>query len=56
MSEQVGKVFRVEFGEPLTVVNGFTNHQHGSEGEVVVMNNLGKVFQFSPVNLLVGPS
>ena len=44
LSEQVGEVFAVEFGESLTIVDGLTDHEHCGEREVVVMNNLRQIF------------
>ena len=44
LSEQVGEVFRVEFGESLAVVDRLTDYQHGGEGELVLVDDLGKVF------------
>ena len=39
----------------MPVVDGFSHHNHGGEGEVVVVHDFCQVFQLSPVNTLVGP-
>ena len=55
LSIQVGEVFGVEFGESLAVVDGFADHNHRGEGEVVVMNDACEVFQLTTEDTLVGP-
>ena len=47
MAEEVGEVLRVEFGEPLAVVNGFADDEHGGKRQVVVVDYAGEVFQLS---------
>ena len=41
--------------EALAVVNGLADDKHRSEGEVVVVNDLGKVLEYASIYFLVGP-
>ena len=45
----------VELRESLSVVDGFTHHEHRGEGEMIVVNHLGEILQLAAINLLVGP-
>ena len=49
------EVLVVELRESLPVVDGFTDYEHGGEGEMIVVNHLGEVLQLAAINLLVGP-
>ena len=40
----MGEVLVVEGGEALAVVDGLAHDEHGGEGEVVVVDDTGKVF------------
>ena len=55
LAEQVGEVLGVEFGEALAVVDSLADNEHGSKGEVVVVNNLGEVLELAAIDFLVGP-
>ena len=48
-------MFRVEFRKTLAVVDGLADDEHGGEGEMVVVNNSGEVFQLTATDALVGP-
>ena len=37
------------------MVDSLSNHEHRGEGEMVVVNNLRKVFQLAAIDALVGP-
>ena len=39
----------------MAIVYSFANDEHGGEGEVVLVNNLGEVLQLTAVYFLVGP-
>ena len=54
-SEEMGEVLGVELAEPLTIIDGLAHDEHRGEGEVVVVDNLRKVFEDSSINLLVRP-
>ena len=45
----------VEFGQPLTIVDGFSHDKHGGQCETVVMHDFGQVFQLPAIDFLVGP-
>ena len=34
----------VEFGEATAVVNGFSHYKHRSEGKMIIVNDLSKIF------------
>ena len=48
-------MFVVELGEALTVVDGLAYDEHGGEGEVVVVDDLGEIFEYTTIDLLVRP-
>lgn len=45
----------VEFGETVAVIDGLADNEHGGEGEVVVVNNLGEVLELAPIDFLIRP-
>ena len=51
MSEVLG----VEFAEAASIVDGLAYDEHGGEGEVVVVDNLGEIFEYTTIDLLVRP-
>lgn len=51
----MGEVLVVEFGEAVTVVDGFADHEHSSEREVVVVDDACEVFELTTVDALVRP-
>ena len=55
LSEQVSEVFRVEVGQTTAIVDGLTYDEHRGEGEMVVMDDLGEVFELTTIDFLVWP-
>ena len=55
LAEEMGEVLGIEFGETLTIVDGLAYYEHRGEGEMVVVDNLGEVFEHTPIDLLIGP-
>ena len=55
MAEEVSEVLGVEFAKALTIVDGLAYDEHSGEGEVVVVDNLGEVFEHTTIDLLVWP-
>lgn len=51
----MGEVLVVECREALAVVDGLANDEHRGEGEMVVVDNLGQVFEYTAIDALVGP-
>ena len=51
----MGKIFVIELGKSRTIIDGLANHEHGGEGEVVVVDDFGEVFQLAAIDALVGP-
>ena len=51
----MGEVFVVEFREAVSVVDGLAHNNHGCKGEMVVVDNLSQVFQYTAIDTLVGP-
>ena len=49
-------MLRIEFAEAASIVDGLAHNEHGGEGEVIVVDNLGQVSEYTAVDLLVGPS
>ena len=39
----------------MAIVNGLSYYKHGSQGQVVVVDNLGEVFEYTTIDALVGP-
>ena len=55
MAEEVGEVLGVELAEAASIVDGLTYDEHGGEGEVVVVDDLGEIFEHTTIDLLVWP-
>ena len=55
LTEEMGEMFVVKGGETFAIVNGLTYDKHGGEGEVVVVDNLRKVFEDTAIDALVWP-
>ena len=55
LTEKVGEIFRVEFGETSAIIDGLAHDEHRGEGEMIVVNNLGKVFEHTAIDFLVWP-
>ena len=55
MAEEVGEVLGVEFAKALTIVDGLAYDEQGGEGEVVVVDDLGEIFEHTTIDLLVWP-
>ena len=55
LAEKVGEVLGVEFAEAASIVDGLAYDEHGGEGEVVVVDNLGEVFEHTTIDLLIWP-
>ena len=55
MAEEVGEVLGVELAKALTIVDGLAYDEHGGEGEVVVVDDLGEIFEYTTIDLLVRP-
>ena len=55
LAEKVGEVLGVELAEAASIVDGLAYDEHGGEGEVVVVDNLGEVFEHTTIDLLVWP-
>ena len=55
MAEEVGEVLGVELAEAASIVDGLAYDEHGGEGEVVVVDNLGEVFEHTTIDLLIWP-
>ena len=51
----MGEVLVVEGRETLAVVDGLANDEHRGKGEMVVVDNLGQVFELTAIDALVGP-
>lgn len=39
----------VKFRQSLPIVDGFTHDKHGGQREMIVVNDIGEVFQFSAI-------
>ena len=55
LAEKVGEVLGVELAEAASIVDGLAYDEHGGEGEVVVVDNLGEVFEHTTIDCLVRP-
>ena len=55
LAEKVGEVLGVELAEAASIVDGLAYDEHGGEGEVVVVDNLGEVFEHTTIDLLIWP-
>ena len=53
--EQVGEMLGIELRESLTVVDSLAYDEHGGEGEMMVVDDFGEVFQLAAIDALVGP-
>ena len=51
----MGEMFVVEFRQAFAIVDGLAHDEHRGKREVVIVDNLGKVFQHAAVDALVGP-
>ena len=55
MAEEMGEVLGIEFGETLTIVDGLAHDEHRGEGKLIIVDDLGEVFEHTPIDLLIGP-
>ena len=55
LAEKVSEVLGIELGKAAAIVDGLADNEHGGEGEMVVVDNLGEVFEDSAIDLLVRP-
>ena len=51
----MGKVLGVEFTQALAIVDSLADDEHGGEGEVIVVNDFGKIFQYATIDFLIWP-
>ena len=51
----MGEVLGVEFTQALAIVDGVAYDEHGGEGEVIVVNDFGKIFQYATIDFLIWP-
>ena len=54
-TEEGSEVFVVEFGETLTVVDGFAHDEHSGQRQVMVVNDFGEVLELTTIDFLVRP-
>lgn len=55
VAEEVLEAVVVEAGKAMAVVNGIAYNKEGGEGEMVVADNLGEIFQLTAIYALVFP-
>ena len=55
LAEEVGEVFGVELAEVASIVDGLAYDEHRGEGEVVVVDDFGEVFEHTTIDLLIWP-
>ena len=54
-AELMAKSLVVELAFAFTIVDGLTDNNHGGEGEMMALDNLGKVFQHATEDTLLLP-